>query len=395
MSTIVTPASSRLAAPSDTNTLLAEMIHAPLRLGRIRILLSTLKAMTGAERAGIVIAESPETVYWSDRTEHPEPFWVDNHETHQFTGLLTWADHQPVGYVPVANVQDLPAIYGVQGVYVLRDKDDVAGVVLLTGTNVVFPATEFCETVMGLLTLVSIEQRTTNNLNKFLSEFAHDQRNSLNVVSMSADVLNEMTDLQGKSKLHLTRIFDNSLQIGNQIENALSVERYDPETDEYHMLYEPFDLVELRREVCDRYIQVAQGKKISLKQPYIRGTVMVNADRGMITRAMNNLVDNALKFTPEGGTIEVNIVRANAAKGQVQIVVKDTGPGIAPEYLERIFERKVRIRQPRLVRGLGLGLYIVRNVALMHGGKAWVESELGEGSTFYLSIPPKSPNGIK
>jgi signal transduction histidine kinase len=136
---------------------------------------------------------------------------------------------------------------------------------------------------------------------------------------------------------------------------------------------------------------VAQGKKITFKVPHVRGTANVSADRGMVTRAITNLVDNALKFTPEGGTIEVSILRDKAA---MQVVVKDTGPGIAPENLDRIFERKVRIRQARQIRGLGLGLYIVKSVALKHGGRAWVESTPGEGSTFFLTLPVKpSVNG--
>lgn len=299
---------------------------------------------------------------------------------------MQWAEDKPVGFSYTA---DLPIMdtYHITGIIPLRSASELVGMVAFTGNNLHAPEMgDELHQLVGLLTLMAIEQRTTNNLNKFLGEFAHDQRNSLNVVSMSADMLNEMADMPPKSKVHLTRIFDNSLQIGNQIENALSVERYDPETDEYHMNVEEVDLIELRREICERYIQVAQGKKISIKMPYVRGNFLVYADLGMVTRAITNLVDNALKFTQEGGQIEVSLSKD---KAEVKIAVNDNGPGINAENIERIFERKVRIRQARHVRGLGLGLYIVRNAALKHGGRAWVESTVGEGSTFYLALPLK------
>jgi signal transduction histidine kinase len=327
MSKMTSPAAASGIRPSRTIELLGKLTQASTRLQRIRILLTDLQRTTGAERVGLIVAQSAETIYWADRTEHPEPYWVDNHETHQFDPMLAWAERQPSG-VTAADPAHLPVTYGIDKAIVLRDHADAAGIIILCG-----------------------------------------------------------------AKLDLTRIFDNSLQIGNQIENALSVDRYDPETDEYHMLVEQVDLVELRREICDRYIQVAQGKKITFKVPYVRGAANVMADRGMVTRAITNLIDNALKFTPEGGAIEVQIVRG---KGAMQVVVKDTGPGITPENLERIFERKVRIRQARHIRGLGLGLYIVKNVALKHGGRAWVESTPGEGSTFFLTLPVKSTaNGSK
>lgn len=376
----------------STSELLARLIHSTSRLHRIRTLLSELQQLTAADRVGLVVAESAETVYWADRTEHPEPYWVENHETQQFGPTMDWAAGQTAGYYPATEVEHLPLVYAVSGVIVLRNKQDVSGVILFVGSEFAVTNQEYFDIVLGLLTLTAIEQRTTNNLNKFLGEFAHDQRNILNVVSMSADVLNDMSEMPGTSKIHLNRIFDNSLQIGNQIENALSVERYDPETDEYHMMLEPVDLIELRREICDQYIQVAQGKRITLKMPYVRGNLVISADRGMVTRAITNLIDNALKFTPEGGMIEVMLIRG---KGFVQVAVKDNGPGVGQENLDRIFDRKVRIRQAKHVRGLGLGLFIVRNVAIKHGGRAWVESKPGEGSTFYLTLPVKNNNGTK
>lgn len=388
MSATSAPFASEAAGQITVADLLSRLVHADSRLKRIRILLTCFKELVGANQAGLIVSQSAENLYWTDYTEHPEPYLKDGHSVKLFDPAMAWAEHQEAGFYDVSAVIGLPESYDVTSIFVLRGKTETVGVVLFAGSINVQPARETLDIIVGLLTLVTIEQRTTNNTNLFFGDFAHDQRSCLSVLSLSADALNDTKGMPEKASVHLNRIFDNSLQIGIQIENALSVNRYDPETDEYHMQLDVVDLVEMRREICDRYIQVAQGKNITFKVPRFRGNAIIKADPIMVQRAITNLIDNALKFTPEGGTIEVSIARE---KGAIQIIVKDTGPGITADNHERIFERKVRIQQRKHIRGLGLGLFIVKNVALQHGGRTWVESAPGEGSTFYLTLPIEPP----
>lgn len=368
--------------------LLARLVQADSRLKRIRILLSSFKALTGADQAGLIVAQSEENLYWIDYTAHPEPYFSEGHPTKLFDPTMAWAEHQESGFYQTSEVGGLPAGYNISSIFVLRSKSETVGIVLFTGSVNRKPARESLDIINNLLTLVTIEQRTTNNTNLFFGDFAHDQRSCLGILSLSAEALSDTEGMPETANIHLKRIFDNSMQIGIQIENALSVNRYDPETDEYHMQLEIVDLVEMRREICDQYIQVAQGKGISFSIPRFRGNAILKADPTMIRRAITNLIDNALKFTPEKGTIEVSITREENA---LQIAVKDSGPGITPDNHDRIFDRKVRIEQKKHIRGLGLGLFIVKNVAMKHGGRTWVESTPGEGSTFYLSIPIDPP----
>ena len=113
---------------------------------------------------------------------------------------------------------------------------------------------------------------------------------------------------------------------------------------------------------------------------------ILQADRDKIALALHNLVGNALKYTLDGGRI---VVSAQMEKGRLSVAVTDTGIGIGPEEIEKVFEKFYRSKNPLAakVKGSGLGLPIAREVARLHGGDVTVESELGKGSTFTLILP--------
>jgi signal transduction histidine kinase len=117
----------------------------------------------------------------------------------------------------------------------------------------------------------------------------------------------------------------------------------------------------------------------------------LNIDKTMLASAFTNLIENAVKYTPEGGHI---VVEVGINDNDLLFQVTDDGYGISEENQKKLFERNVRVHRKewKRVKGSGLGLFIVKNVAQRHGGDAWVESTEGEGSTFYLSIPLDGPN---
>jgi len=120
---------------------------------------------------------------------------------------------------------------------------------------------------------------------------------------------------------------------------------------------------------------------------------MIEADQALLHQGVYNLVENAIKYTPNGGQVTVRI---RAAQTDLVFEVQDNGIGIAPSDLPRLFEKFYRgkQREARSQHGTGLGLAIVRSIAERHGGKVWVESELGKGSTFFLQVPLVQPKGI-
>ena len=122
-------------------------------------------------------------------------------------------------------------------------------------------------------------------------------------------------------------------------------------------------------------VELAQGLPRSLR-----------ADKALLQQALYNLVENAVKYTPQNGKVTL---RVKPRPEGLLVEVRDNGIGIAPADQPRLFEKFYRgsHREARKHRGSGLGLAIVRSIAERHGGRVWVESQLGEGSTFFLSIP--------
>jgi two-component system heavy metal sensor histidine kinase CusS len=117
------------------------------------------------------------------------------------------------------------------------------------------------------------------------------------------------------------------------------------------------------------------------------GEAEIHADPMLFGRAVSNLVENALRFAPAGGTIQISLA---AGPARSQISVKDTGCGIAAEHLSRVFDRFYRIDSARSSEGSGLGLALVKSIMDLHGGAAVVESEVGRGTTVVLTFPNKS-----
>ena len=117
---------------------------------------------------------------------------------------------------------------------------------------------------------------------------------------------------------------------------------------------------------------------------------LVEGDERRIRQIVFNLLSNAVKFTPSGGRVDVSATRVN---GEVLVAVSDTGPGIAPADQGRIFEefQQAKAGNGERPEGTGLGLALSRSLVELHGGRIWVESELGRGSTFTFTIPVGSP----
>jgi two-component system, OmpR family, phosphate regulon sensor histidine kinase PhoR len=128
----------------------------------------------------------------------------------------------------------------------------------------------------------------------------------------------------------------------------------------------------------------AERAKLSLSLALPRFLPMVMADTERLSAVITNLLHNAIKFTPPGGTIQVS---AQLSDGEITVSIRDNGIGIPTEDASQIFERFYKVDRARTSKGMGLGLSIAKAVIEEHGGRIWVDSEMGKGSTFSFTIP--------
>ena len=146
---------------------------------------------------------------------------------------------------------------------------------------------------------------------------------------------------------------------------------------------EPVKLAEVVARAVELYRDVAEAKSVALTYD-VSDDVAVTADRTRLEQVAANLIDNAVKYTPAGGRVDVEVRRA---AGAAILRVRDTGQGIPPNELPRIFDRLFRGDASRTERGLGLGLSLVKAIVEAHGGTVEVASEPGRGATFTVSLP--------
>jgi len=219
---------------------------------------------------------------------------------------------------------------------------------------------------------------------EFLAIVSHDLRNPINHISIAAqNLLEEPKDVKELASA-INRSAGEMLRL---IQDLLDIERI--AVGKLTLHYEEHDVSEIIKEAVEEFKGDAASKEIILgaKPQDVCGYVI--CDRSRVMQVLSNLIGNAIKFTPAKGQICVSCARTGDEGKEVQVSVSDTGAGIAPEKIKTIFERFSQIHsQDR--RGIGLGLYIAKMMVEEHPGRIWVESKLGEGSTFHFTLPLRS-----
>jgi signal transduction histidine kinase len=216
---------------------------------------------------------------------------------------------------------------------------------------------------------------------EMLAIVAHDLRNPLNVVMIARGLLAD-TDASGERRDQLLAVMQRASQRMNRlVEDLLEVVRQ--ESGKMTLVLEAVpvaDILEQTVEMCEA-TAIEQG--ISLEVRETPPDLMVTADEERVLQVMGNLVGNALKFVPRGGRV---VLESKRKGGETVFSVADSGPGIPPEDVAHLFEKFWQRRRTD-TRGVGLGLAIARGIVEEHGGRIWVESTLGAGSTFYFTLP--------
>lgn len=235
----------------------------------------------------------------------------------------------------------------------------------------------------------------------FVANISHELRTPLASVRLLAETLEDAIETDpDKAQVFVEKIENEVQLLSDLVAELLELSRI--ESGRVPMSIEPVESEMLVREVMARLLTQAQRHRVKLRTSIEQGQTLVAADSKQIARVLVNLVHNAIKFTPSGGTIVIGTQRQldGATQG---FFVRDTGVGIAPEDLPRIFERFYKVSQARSRAnfigpgggGSGLGLAIARHVVEAHGGRISATSEPGKGSTFTFTLPIITPTELK
>lgn len=213
-----------------------------------------------------------------------------------------------------------------------------------------------------------------------LSIVAHDLRNPLSAIGLRAQsLLRSISDERQKN--HLRVIIGSAQQMNTLIEDLLDLARL--ESGQLRLVRSAIEVAPLLTQVLEVHRPLLDAAGLRLAVRVAPGLPRIEADAGRVTQVLSNLLGNAVKFTPPGGTVTL---AAELTDGGICLSVEDTGPGISPEQQSRLFERFWQGSGTDR-RGAGLGLSICKELVEAHGGRLWVESAPGQGSKFRFTLP--------
>ncbi len=222
----------------------------------------------------------------------------------------------------------------------------------------------------------------------FVANVSHELRTPLTTIKGYAETLLDGALKEDQAFQFVQVIKRHTDRLTKIVEDLLMLSKI--ETKEFQLKIEVISLPNFIDDIIDFVKDLAEKKKISLSRNDIPSSLAVQADRSYLEQILINLLDNAVKYTPEGGRVTVSAVEKDSK--DIQFSVEDNGIGIPKEDLSRIFERFYRVDKGRSkeMGGTGLGLSIVKHLVQAHGGRVWVESQLGKGSVFYFTLPNRS-----
>ena len=228
---------------------------------------------------------------------------------------------------------------------------------------------------------VSEHHRLDKVRTDFIANVSHELRTPVGAVSLLAETLEGETDPEVIEQF-LGRIQDESSRLSRMIDDLLDLSRIEGKVNSE---IDDVELGSVLQEGAAAVSAAAEKKKISLTVDLHESPVL-SGDRSQLVSAVTNLFSNAVKYTPVEGSVNGRLVSHG---DEVAIVVEDTGIGIPPKDVQRVFERFYRVDRGRSSEtgGSGLGLSIVRNVAVNHGGRVELTSQEGIGSTFSMILP--------
>ena len=230
------------------------------------------------------------------------------------------------------------------------------------------------------------ELKQTDNLRRELvANVSHDLRSPLaSIQGYIETIMMKESELNPEDRLkYLETILNNTTMLGKLVEELFELSKLDAK--QIQPKSEPFSIAELTQDIVMKFQPNAEKTKINLKADLPQNLPLVYGDIGLIERALSNLMENALRYTPANGTVKVEL---SGIDHKIRISISDTGVGIPKDELPHIFERFYRVEKSRSREkgGTGLGLAIAKKILEIHHSSISVESELNVGTTFYFDL---------
>jgi PAS domain S-box-containing protein len=351
--------------------------HAALAAANSRLFLN---AEIGRQRLAAILASSPDAVLVTDQNDR---LVLANPAAWQVLGLGGEADQGE----PVEAVIAQPEL-----VELLRsstsEKQSVeltlpAGQVYLATATSVLAEGQRVGRVCVLRDVTHFKELDALK-SEFVATVSHDLRSPLTLMRGYATMLEMVGQLNEQQTSYVRKIVGGVETMSRLVNNLLDLGRIDAGIGLQLEMVPVHDIIE--RVVSGLQLQATQ-KRIQLTYEIPQQTIpLIEADQALLQQALQNLVENAVKYTRPDGKVHIRVV---VRQDRMLFEINDTGIGISPVDQPRLFEKFYRGAQQgsKEQRGTGLGLAIVKSIAERHGGQVWVESQLGKGSTFYLAVP--------
>jgi signal transduction histidine kinase len=225
---------------------------------------------------------------------------------------------------------------------------------------------------------------------EFVSISAHQLRTPLSAIKWTLKMFldGDLGELTKEQREFLEKTYQSNERMISLINDLLNVTRIEEGRYLYRVVLT--DIVKICQSITDSYKEEIKKRNLKMVFHKPKKLPMVKVDVEKISLAIQNLIENSIRYTPAGGEIEIFL---KEKKNEIEFSIKDTGIGIPKDQQHRVFTKFFRAPNATKMatEGSGLGLFITKNVVEAHGGKIWFESEEGKGTTFYFTLPIKSP----
>lgn len=242
--------------------------------------------------------------------------------------------------------------------------------------------------MVNILTDVTKQKELEEMKSQFISNITHELRTPIVAMRQAITLLlNESAGSINSTQLKFLGIVSrNLMQLSQIVEDFLDMEKIERGKMKIHLV--PGRLDRVANDTCDTLDAWARSKEITIARDIQQDLPTMMFDPDKITQVLNNLMSNAIKFTPKGG--KITVTASQWLDGQTaQVAVSDTGCGITKDNIPKLFKRFAQFGDQQGISGTGLGLCIAKDFVERHGGKIFVESEEGKGSKFYFTLPIK------